>query len=728
MTNVNDNRNDTDGGNKNHGGRRNEIIGTPFPDVLFGTPEDDLIRGLAGADRLVPGQGNDEVRGGPGRDIVSYEDAPAGVVVDLGAGTAADDGFRTVDELINVENIRGSGFDDILRGDEQSNDLRGLAGIDLIDGGAGNDTIGGGIGDDQINGGLGNDTLRGGAGNDTIDGGAGEDTVDYSGSPDAVFVDLEFGEADDGFGTIDRLRDVENIIGSELSDDLIGDDSDNVIDGGAGDDIIQGLGGADRIDGGPGFDLIDFEFSPDGVRVNLEEGTADDGFGSRDTVTGIEDIDGSNFDDELTGDATDNFIFGLAGNDRIDGRAGPDLLDGQGGNDVIDGGAGDDEIFGGNGADELRGGPGVDFLFGEQGNDIIDGGGGFDFADYSLSPGGIVADLQTGIVQDGHGTEDSLKNIEGVVGSDFADILRGNDGSNVFEGLAGDDVINGRGGINRVDYEQSPAPVTVDLRDGLALDGFGFQDTLINVQDILGSGFADRLRGDDGANVIEGLGGNDVINGRGGFDTADYFFSPAGVSADLSNGTAADGHGSEDELIDIEGLRGSDFDDILIGDHAVNVLDGLSGNDELRGLQGDDIISGRRGADTVEGNRGRDTLDGGPGADILIGGLGADRLTGGNGPDRFVYAGVDQGGDRITDFAAEDLIDLAAVLTGFDPATSDPSDFVNLVDSGANAILQVDPDGGGDFRDLAILEGAAGTSVADLVANDNLVLSDGATS
>jgi hypothetical protein len=75
------------------------------------------------------------------------------------------------------------------------------------------------------------------------------------------------------------------------------------------------------------------------------------------------------------------------------------------------------------------------------------------------------------------------------------------------------------------------------------------------------------------------------------------------------------------------------------------------------------------------------------------------------------------------------VIDIAQVLSGFQDGVSDSGDFVNLVDDGADAILQVDADGGGDsFRDLAVISGGAGTSVDDLLAGGNLVVSNGATS
>jgi large repetitive protein len=141
------------------------------------------------------------------------------------------------------------------------------------------------------------------------------------------------------------------------------------------------------------------------------------------------------------------------------------------------------------------------------------------------------------------------------------------------------------------------------------------------------------------------------------------------------------------------------------------------------------VLRGERGADLLDGGRGADSLDGGAGPDVLIGGLGNDLLTGGPGADVFGYAEANQGLDRITDLGAGDVIDVAEVLSGFEDGASDPGAFVAVVDGGADAILQVDPDGGADgFRALAVISGGAGTSLEQLIAGGNLVVSDGATS
>jgi Ca2+-binding RTX toxin-like protein len=183
---------------------------------------------------------------------------------------------------------------------------------------------------------------------------------------------------------------------------------------------------------------------------------------------------------------------------------------------------------------------------------------------------------------------------------------------------------------------------------------------------------------------------------------------------DLEAGRAEDGHGTTDTLLAIERVRGSALSD---------QISGSSGADVLLGNAGHDLLSGNRGPDQLGGGAGSDELSGGDGKDLLFGGLGADLLTGGAGADVFLYTAADQGVDTITDLSPDDRIDLSQVLTGFNAATSDPGDFVHLVDAGADALLQVDPDGGGDaFVDLSIIGGGAGMTVGDLLGN--LVLSE----
>ena len=252
----------------------------------------------------------------------------------------------------------------------------------------------------------------------------------------------------------------------------------------------------------------------------------------------------------------------------------------------------------------------------------------------------------------------------------------------------------------------------MDLLNGVAQDGFGGTDELVDIIDIIGSSFNDRLKGDQQDNGIEGLEGNDLINGRDGLDGALYFSSPNGVVIDLRLGTAEDGYGTTDTLVNIEGSVGSDFADRVYGDSGDNLFFGGRGGDHLRGDSG---------ADALFGDPGQDHLAGGRGADFLDGGRGNDVMSGGGGGDTFAFTGSSPGADTIEDFGERDVIDVSELLDGFVEGQSDLNAFIRVVDDGSDAVLGVDSNGGGNsFVDVAVISGGAGTTLDSLVSGGNL--------
>jgi Ca2+-binding RTX toxin-like protein len=258
--------------------------------------------------------------------------------------------------------------------------LEGAAGNDAVSGNGGEGTgspyAGGGLslrgGDDAdtLTGSPGDDVLSGGEGADQLDGGGGIDTVSYFSAPSAVTVDLGAGSAGGGDG-VDALTALENITGSAFDDVLSGD---------AGDNRINGLGGNDTINGRQGVDAAGFLLAPSAVTVDLAAGTTSGGDGV-DSLVGVENVLGSDFDDVLRGDASANFLLGgpgaddmraFGGNDSLNGGPGPDDLRGGDGADGLRGGGGEDDLWGGQGNDSLRGGPSVDACKGGPGFDQID--------------------------------------------------------------------------------------------------------------------------------------------------------------------------------------------------------------------------------------------------------------------------------------------------------------------------------------------------------------------
>jgi hypothetical protein len=123
------------------------------------------ILGQAGNDTLFATAGNDILNGAGGINTVSYQYALAGVSVDLTKTVVQNTGGSGADQLLNIQNLKGSDYGDLLRANNGVNSI--------LEGGKGNDTLIGGSG---------NDTLTGGDGNNTIDGGTGMDTAMFAAS------------------------------------------------------------------------------------------------------------------------------------------------------------------------------------------------------------------------------------------------------------------------------------------------------------------------------------------------------------------------------------------------------------------------------------------------------------------------------------------------------------------------------------------------------------------
>lgn len=264
---------------------------------------------------------------------------------------------------------------------------------------------------------------------------------------------------------------------------------------------------------------------------------------------------------------------------------------------------------------------GGDTFISGAGNDIFNGltnvNGDFfnggDTVDYSHAPSAVtVSLLAQGVAHDtgGAGT-DTLINIESLRGSAFNDILTGNGFGSVIEGGPGNDTLAGGGGGGAtVSYEHALGPVIVDLTLGTA-DGDPLSvghDTISNFGTVRGSAFNDTLTGGDGA-VLEGGAGGDQLNviGSNASVTASYEHATAGVTVDLLTPEANTGEAFGDTFVFTAGqhfnLRGSQFNDTLIGDNNNNVLDGRGTHDH-----GTDTLTGNLGADTFVFSGGNVTI------------------------------------------------------------------------------------------------------------------------
>lgn len=381
--------------------------------------------------------------------------------------------------------------------------------IEIADTGGGNDRLIGNAldnvltgngGDDTLEGGAGADILFGGAGADVLDGGAGSDWVRFAGSAAGVDANLNSGTGAGGDATGDTYLGVEHLSGSAHGDVLTGDhvtsnrlfglDGDDVIHGGGGHDfllggggddtvyggtgrdVIRGNEGADWLDGGAQDDWVQFHDAGDGVALDLGLGAGTAGDAAGDTYVSIENVRGSNFADIITGSAARNIILG---------QSGDDLIDGAGGNDVLYGEAGDDTLIGGDQQDTFYGGAGAD---------LIDGRGGNDWVRYSDAASGVAVSLLAGTGTAGDAAGDVLRDVEWLWGSEFDDVLAGDDGVNMIRGGAGDDTIAGHGGNDILQGYAGADVFVFAAGDGLdRINGFEIGADLIRLDGIVG--FAD---------------------------------------------------------------------------------------------------------------------------------------------------------------------------------------------------------------------------------------------
>ncbi len=226
----------------------------------------------------------------------------------------------------------------------------------------------------------------------------------YTGADSFTYTIID-GNGGSDTATVDVTVNGSVINGTAGNDTLNGTAGDETINGLAGNDILEGLGGADILDGGTGIDTASYIGSSTGVTVSLATGTGTGGDAQGDTLTGFENLNGSGFDDILTGDANANSLKGNNGDDILYGGDGDDTLQGQNNNDTLYGGDGNDTVQGNAGDDTLFGEAGIDNLTGAAGADILDGGAGAD----TLSGNGgndiLVWDSFDTVIDGGSGTD-----------------------------------------------------------------------------------------------------------------------------------------------------------------------------------------------------------------------------------------------------------------------------------------------------------------------------------
>jgi Ca2+-binding RTX toxin-like protein len=168
--------------------------------------------------------------------------------------------------------------------------------------------------------------------------------------------------------------------------------------------------------------------------------------------------------------------------------------------------------------------------------------------------------------------------------------------------------------------------------------------------------------------------------------------------------------------------RGTKENDTLNGDSQSNTLHGLQGNDFLQGFNGNDRLIGQNDNDFLVGGLGTDVLDGGNGQDILVGGQGADYLKGGQDRDQFVFRTLEDRGDRIKDFARQDVIVLAEIFDTGKYGSAKPIDkYLRIEQMGSNTVIRIDSDGDAGSKPFQVLATLTNTN-ANVLSNSSFVV------
>jgi Ca2+-binding RTX toxin-like protein len=282
-----------------------------------------------------------------------------------------------------------------------------------------------------------------------------------------------------GFGGNDTLT------GGFSSDILDGGAGDDWLNGGLGDDLLRGSDGNDTLDGGYGYDTLDggngtdtatYKFWWGGIKANLQTETVtffnDPGNGTE-YLRSIENVVGSNGNDEIIGNSADNVLYGENGND---------LLSGEDGNDILLGGDGDDTLITSSGYDQLDGGAGYDIAQIVGDGDIVfeqnwGNVGNISYTSKTGSYNAVLSNIEQ-VQLIGGNNDDFILAVQAPValkleGRGGDDILLGGAFGNTLEGGAGNDILRGNNGNDILQGSDNSNSVEKDtLLGGLGADTF----------------------------------------------------------------------------------------------------------------------------------------------------------------------------------------------------------------------------------------------------------------
>ncbi len=401
-------------------------LGSNFADVYDATN----FTGISfGTYNEFQGQGGDDIITGNGNTQIRFDNATAGVTVDLATGNASGDASVGHDTFVGVNNVFGTNFNDTILGSSAN---------EFLDGGNGNDTLNGFGGSDSLTGEGGADTFNyaDGGGADTITdfNRAQGDTIDVRGVAGiATFADIQSRATvsagntviDFGGGNTLTLIAVTSLLQSDFifrtnfptngtsgTDTLLGTRQSDTISGLDGNDVIKGLQGNDFIDGGVGRDVSDYSDATGSIYVDFTSGVVSgDASVGADTLRSIEYVRGTNFGDTY-----------IASGYKTPTPTSPlDIPIISTVSNTFEGGAGNDVIIGSAGAQ-------ASYATGFAGTQIS----------YTHALDGVTVDLLAGTA---HGTAaidiasvgtDTFTGVNAVAGSDFNDVLLGTNSTNSY--------------------------------------------------------------------------------------------------------------------------------------------------------------------------------------------------------------------------------------------------------------------------------------------------------
>jgi Ca2+-binding RTX toxin-like protein len=285
----------------------------------------------------------------------------------------------------------------------------------------------------------------------------------------------------------------------------------------------------------------------------------------------------------------------------IDGTNEDDVISAGGGNDTVNGLAGNDTLDGGTGADRLVGGAGNNsYVVDNQLDTVVEAAN---------------AGNDTVLAAISYTLGSNLENLI-LTGSALIDAL-GNDLDNLLYGNAGNNTINGLSGSDTVSYINATSGVTVSLAVTAAqfIGGGQGSDTLVSIENIVGSISSDTLTGNTGANVLNGNGGTDTMRGGGGADI--YYVDNTSDSVVETDNTPS---GSEGFGLDLDLATTIDTVVASVNYSLSSFVENLTLAEGALNLTG----TGNTLSNVITGNAGNNTLNGGTGNDILRGGDGTD--------------------------------------------------------------------------------------------------------